>query len=195
MSCFTLAVGSSLYISIACGKQKSELINAIFKFDWFTLTNLKIRLNYKVLHTKLTRLLIGLSLFYFTAHTIALKKAYVKSLSKFIYLFICLILNTIVLSNFVQAFVFMSAIRNRLNLLRNELGIHKQFLSKGINFFHLKHSVIELFDINKLVEKLLRSNVLINMVEVNFSILCCLYWLGMLVLGSRSSSIYGLFLG
>lgn len=191
MLSYAFAVGSSIYVSIAKREEKLQLIEAFFDFDLHLANTSTIKSNYKYLHTKLIKLAAGFCCFYFTAHAVLLRNTFNAVDKSFVYSLQIFALNTVILSDFFQTFVFMAAIQNRMRTLSDIFKFLNFVKAMDDRIFkNLKQSVMKLFEINKLLEKLLQSRLLLNLVEVNFSVLCCLYWIGKRILGAHYVSFF-----
>lgn len=185
---FTIAFGSSLYNNIIFHADKLKIFQAFTAFDDFNTRNQKKRSDYKTLNSncgKAFGFIWFLSIF---ACIMMLGSIQNFSLKSILYYIQYISLSHVIHLQTFQISIFLRGVQVRLNVFLKRLK-PVSIDSNSRRLLEFKQSILLLHNANSLMSKCFRLPLLLNFLQLYFSLLSNFYWLGMALIGRHSATV------
>lgn len=178
---FTAAVGSTLLRSILNHDKKLHLIKSINDIDGFVARHFDVQINYQNLNRDIRTKFVSLWSLSIIAIAMFLFSSYRTNSEMFLFGVQISILNHAVHIETFQNFIFVTGIHNRLKIIMNEFNNLRQRNDTRLD--SLMRSFIEIYEVNRKLNKSFEISQIMNLMQLNGSLLINSYWLGMAFLG------------
>lgn len=185
---FTLAFGSSLYCNIICHNDKLKIFQAFIAFDDFITINQKRRLDFKTLNSNCGKAFGFIWFLSMLACTMMLGSIRNFSPQSIFYYIQYISLSHVIHLQTFQISIFVRGVQVRLNIILKRLKL-LSINSNSRKLFECKQSFLLLHNVNSLMSKCFRLPLLLNFLQLYFSLLSNFYWLGMALIGRHSATV------